>query len=271
MQIGFLHPGLMGHSLAASCIVPGLFASDGRSSDTVERAQGAGLVDAGSLAQLCADADVVVSICPPAAALALASDVAATGFDGTYVDANAISPAAARDISGRFDHFVDASVIGPPAWNEGTTRLYVSGERADEIAALWTGSVLDARVLEGAPGQASALKMAYASWTKIGAALQLGIRSLAATEGVEDALLDEWSISQPGLAERTEHVASAVGPKAWRFTGEMEQIAATFGVVGLPSGFADAAADVYQRLAGFKGETPQLHDVVTALGQSKAD
>ena len=98
------------------------------------------------------------------------------------------------------------------------------------------------------------------------AALLLDVRALARAEGVEAALLDEWSISQPGTAERSEATAHGVGPKAWRFAGEMREIVATFDAAGLPSGFAEGAAVLYERLAEFRDrDDVRLDDVVAAL------
>ena len=130
--------------------------------------------------------------------------------------------------------------------------MYLSGERGREVADWYDGSALDARVIGTEPGAASALKMAYASWTKIGSAMNLAIRALAQAEGVDQALVDEWNISQPGLADRSDRVAAGVSPKAWRFMGEMDQIGDSFTAAGLPSGFADAANEIYRRMAGFK-------------------
>lgn len=262
----FLHPGMMGVSLAAACGPEALWASEGRSRDTAARAVSAGLRDAGSITDGLGQASCVVSICPPDAAESMAAQVADAGFTGLYIDANAISPATARRIAAHFDDYVDGSVIGPPAHKPGTTRLYLSGASAPMVAELWQGSAVDARVIEGEAGAASALKMAYASWTKIGAAMALAIRALAATEGVEQALVDEWDISQPGLVARTERSAAGVGPKAWRFVGEMHQIADAFTSAGLPSGFADAGASVYEQLAPLKGTTgPELDQVLELL------
>ncbi len=262
----FLHPGMMGSSLAACCAPEGLWVSEGRSPDTVTRAEAASLRDVGSLGEGLATAACVVSICPPAAAEPMANQIADAGFNGLYVDANAISPAASRRIGERFENYVDGSVIGPPAHRAGTTRLYLSGDEAATVADLWADSVVDARVLDGAPGAASALKMAYASWTKIGSAMALAIRALATAEGVDDALVREWELSQPDMVTRTERSAGAVGPKAWRFVGEMEQIAAAFAAAGLPTGFAEAGGAVYQSLAPLKGtEAPALTDVLELL------
>ncbi len=266
MNVGFLHPGLMGETLAGNCSATALWVSDGRSPQTRARADTNGLIEVATLAELIEQADAVVSICPPGAAADQAATVAAAGFTGLYVDANAVSPDTARSIAGRFEHFVDGSVIGPPAHKPGTTRLYLSGERAGEVAAWYDDGVLDARVIGAEAGAASALKMAYASWTKIGSAMHLAIRALAEAEGVSEALVDEWNVSQPGMAERSDRIAAGVSPKAWRFTGEMEQIAASFAADGLPTGFADAAHEVYARLADFKGESgATLDDVIDAL------
>lgn len=265
-KVGVLHPGAMGVSVAAACTADVLWCSEGRSPATRERAAASGLTDAGSLTALATAADVIVSVCPPDQATAVADEVAALGFGGIYVDANAVSPATARSIGARFERFVDGGIVGPPAHRSGTTRLYLSGDDAASVAELWAGSALDARPIDGGPGAASALKMAYATWTKVAGALLLDVRALARSEGVEQALLDEWAISQPGTAERSEGTARGVAPKAWRFAGEMDEIAATFADAGLPSGFADGAGELYRRLASFKDRPDvTLDDVLDAL------
>ena len=96
-------------------------------------------------------------------------------------------------------------------------------------------------------GAASAVKMAYASWTKGSAALLLAARALARAEGVEETLLAEWGISQPGLEERSARAAGAAAAKGWRWIAEMEEIAATMAAAGLPEGFHQAAAEIYRR------------------------
>ena len=266
MDIGFLHPGLMGETLAANCAEPTVWVSEGRSEQTRARAAANGMDEVASLSEMCGRCGVVVSICPPGAAVEVAQSVAATGFSGTYVDANAISPDTAASINALFDNYVDGSVIGPPAHKAGTTRLYLSGPQAGDVAALYDASLIEAMVLNDSSSAASAIKMAYASWTKIGSALHLAIRAFAANEGVDEALVEEWNRSQPGLADRSERIAAGVSPKAWRFTGEMEHIAAAFADSGLPDGFAQAALEVYNRLAHFKGATgTTLADVTETL------
>ncbi len=249
--------------------MPCLWNSDGRSAATRDRAFAAGMVEVACLAELVERADVLVSVCPPSEALRIADDVAATGFDGIYVDANAISPARTRQIGKRFARFVDAGIIGPPAWDPGSTRLYLAGAEADTVAARWHGSHLDARVLGGEVGAASALKMCFATWTKVSGALLLSVRALAAAEGIDDDLIAEWTMSFPHLARQSEGTASGSGPKAWPFVGEMGEIADSFAAAGLPDGFGRAAAEIYSRLAPLQQiADPSLAEVIDLIGGS---
>jgi 3-hydroxyisobutyrate dehydrogenase-like beta-hydroxyacid dehydrogenase len=141
--------------------------------------------------------------------------------------------------------YVDGGIIGPPPLAPGNTRLYLSGPRACEVQALFAGTDVDARVVPP-PGTASAVKMAYASWTKGSAALLLAARALARAEGVEPVLLEEWGLSQPGLEKRWDGADRAAAAKGWRWTGEMEEIAAAMAAAGLPEGFHQAAAKIYR-------------------------
>ncbi len=275
--IGVLHPGEMGSVVAACAREAGarvVWSSEGRRSATRERAAGAGLEDVGSLRELVAASDVIVSVCPPESALDVARDVAAAGFARMYVDGNAVSPATAREIAGVIEAAgatcIDGGIIGPPPRKRGTTRLYVSGAGAPQIKALFGDSALEVIVLDAPAGAASAVKMAYASWTKGTSALILSVRALAAIEGVEEALLAEWRTSQPQLLKRAEDAASGSAPKAWRFVGEMNEIAATFAAAGLPDGFHVAAAEIWRRLSSYKdAKNPSVDDVVDVLAASR--
>ena len=110
----------------------------------------------------------------------------------------------------------------------GTTRLYLSGARAGEVAAVFEGTPLDARVVEGDMA-ASALKMTYAAWTKGAAALLLAIEATAASLGVAPLLHEEWELSQPDAAGRLEAALAAADAKAWRWVAEMREIAGFLG------------------------------------------
>src|SRR5882762_10952007 len=139
--------------------------------------------------------------------------------------------------------FVDGGIIGPPPVPGVSSRIYLSGGSARDVAAVFAGSNLEAIPLDSTAGAASAVKACYAAWTKGATALLAAIRALATHEGVEAALLEEWRRSQPELPKRSE-VVTAQARKAWRWIGEMEEIAASFEAAGLPGGFHLAAADL---------------------------
>ena len=144
--------------------------------------------------------------------------------------------------------------------------MYVSGPGAALVAERWSNSNLDVRPMGNDDAAASALKMSYAAWTKGKSALLLAVNALADAHGVGETLDAEWAISQPALNDLSQKTAIGVAPKAWRFEGEMFEIANTFDSVGLPGGFHDAAAEVYQRLADLKHlSSPELSHVLEAL------
>jgi 3-hydroxyisobutyrate dehydrogenase-like beta-hydroxyacid dehydrogenase len=247
--IGLLHPGEMGAAIGRALRQAGhevLWTSAGRSEATALRATDAGLIDAGSLEGLAERSDVIISVCPPHAATEVAASVA--GADGLFVDANAIAPATARVIAtGRdSERVVDGGIIGPPPRDPGTTRLYLSGVAAAGIAELFVGTAVDTRVVSAEVGDASAVKMTYAAWTKGTAALLLAIRAVAEAEGIAAPLYEEWRLSLPDLPEAVERATRAATAKGWRWVGEMEEIAATFAAVGQPDGFHRAAAEIYR-------------------------
>lgn len=259
MVVGLLHPGEMGAAVGR-CLADGghqvLWTPEGRSAATARRAETAGLTGAdGGLAELARQADIVLSICPPHAALDVAGQVSGAGFGGIFVDANAISPATAREVAAIVEAggavYVDGGIIGAPPAGPGRTRLYLAGAHAGEVRRLFEGTAVDARIVNRgtSTGAASAVKMAYASWTKGTAALVLAARALARAEGVEETLLAEWAMSQPGLADRSAGAARSAAAKGWRWIAEMEEIASAMTAAGLPGGFHEAAAEIYRRSA----------------------
>jgi 3-hydroxyisobutyrate dehydrogenase-like beta-hydroxyacid dehydrogenase len=276
MNIGLLHPGEMGASLGAVLTKAGhevLYVASGRSSATRERAVQAGLRDAGSLPALLEQVGVVLSVCPPSAALDVATDVMQAGFGGLYLDANAIAPQSALEIAALVQAgqatYVDGGIIGAPVRAPGQTCLYLSGAAAPVVADLFAGSMLKTRVLGEALQAASALKMAYAAWSKGSAALLLASRALARAAGVEEALVQEWQDSSPELLVRVERAATSSAKKGWRWVGEMEEIASSLRQHDLPDGFHMAAAEVFRRLEGFKDAGSNLDAVLEALVAGK--
>jgi 3-hydroxyisobutyrate dehydrogenase-like beta-hydroxyacid dehydrogenase len=247
------------------------WASAARSVATQARASR--FVDAGTVESLARSSDVVLSVCPPHAALAVAKEVAAAGNRFVFVDANAVSPETARAIGALVvdagASFVDGGIVGgpPTAVAPGRTRLYLSGADASVVAQLFDGSPLGTRVLGSTVGAASALKACFAAYTKGTTALLLAIRALAEAEAVDDALLAEWASSQPDLVERSAAAPVGSARKAWRFVGEMSEIADAFAAQDLPDGFHRASADVYARLESFAETTtpPTIEELVRAV------
>jgi 3-hydroxyisobutyrate dehydrogenase-like beta-hydroxyacid dehydrogenase len=267
MTIGLLHPGEMGAAVGAALRASGqsvLWASAGRSAATAERAHEAGLEDVGTIEKLGRRSDVVLSLCPPHAAVDVARSL--TRFAGIYVDANAVSPATARRITELVGRYVDGGIIGSPPRKPGTTRLYLSGSEATLVAGLFAHTIIDAIVVSENPGAASAVKMAFAAWTKGTSALLLAVRAVARVEGIEQTLLDEWRTSQPHLPEQSVAAARSALGKGWRWVGEMNEIAETFAAAGLPDGFHRAAAEIYRRSPHARTDRDDsLEQVLSAL------
>jgi 3-hydroxyisobutyrate dehydrogenase-like beta-hydroxyacid dehydrogenase len=274
LNVGVLHPGQMGISLAATAKNSGhtvYWASAGRSQGTRGRAEAYDLLDAGTLEELCRRCSVIVSVCPPHAAEEVAHHVLRASYRGLYLDANAISPQRAQRIGEAMAaagvSFVDGGIIGGPAWEPGRTWLYLSGEEAELAASCFAAGPLETSIIGDSIGKASALKMCYAAYTKGTTALLCAILAAAEKLGVRAELEGQWSREEPDFPQGARRRARGVTAKAWRFVGEMEEISATFAQAGLPGDFHAAAAAIYRRLAHFKGaeDLPSLEEVLGAL------
>ena len=273
-QIGFLHPGAMGISLAVSAQNSGheaYWVSEGRSLETIERANEHNLIELKTLEELCDKCSLIISVCPPHAATDVAEQVLRHPFKGIYVDANAISPQRAKDIGDLMDQagvaYVDGGIIGGPAWKASSTWLYLSGSNAEEVVACFTEGPLETEIMGDEIGKASALKMCFAANTKGMTAFLCGIVAAAEEMGVRNELEKQWSRYDPDFARETLARVSRVTAKAWRFSGEMKEIASTFEAAGLPDGFHLAAYEIYDRISKFKGDEspPPVEEVLEAL------
>jgi 3-hydroxyisobutyrate dehydrogenase-like beta-hydroxyacid dehydrogenase len=272
-KIGILHPGEMGISVAAAAQNGGhgvFWASEGRSPETRARAQDHGLMNTHSLGELCRMCTLIISVCPPHAAEQVAAQVLAHAYKGLYVDANAISPQLALRIGEAMTAngvaFVDGGIIGGPAWEANTTWLYLSGKQAGRVADCFAAGPLQAEVIGEEIGRASAVKMCYAAYTKGTTALLGATLAAAHRLGVREQLENQWRRDDPEFPEQASGRLRRSAAKAWRFAGEMEEIAATFKGAGLPEGFHKAAGEIYRRLAAFKGQpAPSLEAVLKTL------
>jgi len=273
-HVGILHPGEMGISIAASIQNAQhsvYWASAGRSTETIKRAGKYKLIDAENVANLCEQCEIIVSVCPPEAASDVANQAIEHRFRGYYLDANAISPQRSEEIDRVLTSagikYVDGGIIGPPAWNNGTTHLYLSGTHANKVSPLFESGPLSVHILSDNVSDAAALKMCFAAYTKSSTALLSAILAVSEKLGVREALYEQWSYDNPNFAAQTENRVRGNTKKAWRFVAEMEEIAATFEAAGVPGGTQTTAAEIYRRLAHFQNTNPapNLHEVISSI------
>jgi 3-hydroxyisobutyrate dehydrogenase-like beta-hydroxyacid dehydrogenase len=245
---------------------------DGRGERSRRLATEAGLENAGSLTALLQEAAVVLSVVPPGSALEVASAIAANDATARplVVDLNAVAPATAERVAATLRDAgldtVDGSISGPPPRAAGTTRVYLSGGRAAEVALLPIQGV--ERVVVGDEvGLASAVKMCTASVYKGRVALLAQALRTAHAHGVVEHVLDD--LAETGLVdpERTGATLARASTKAWRYVAEMEEIAATQGDAGLTPTLFRSLATVYAELASHAvADAPEDVDDGIALG-----
>lgn len=251
--VGIVSPGAMGAALGRGWAEAGarvVATVAGRSGRTRGLAYGIELLP--SLADVVAASDVVVSVVPPGEAVAVARAVRAAARGGhapLYADLNAVAPATLAGVAAAVAPWdvVDGSISGGPP-DDGVTRVYLSGPRAAEVDAL-RHPRLDVRVLPGAIGAASAVKMSTASVYKGFAALLLHAVVAAEANGVADVVLDDLAREYPDEVARVAPRLSLAAAKAHRYVGEMREIAATQEAAGLPRELFEAMALVYERVA----------------------
>jgi 3-hydroxyisobutyrate dehydrogenase-like beta-hydroxyacid dehydrogenase len=284
--IAILSPGDMGHAVGRVLAEAGheiVTCLDGRSARTKALARSADIADLGDLGEVGDRADLILSILVPAEAEALAFSVASaigrSGAATAFADCNAVSPATSlrieRAVTGAGGRYIDASIIGPPPGPQSgkgdAPRFYTSGPHAALMQPL-DGAGIVVRNLGPNTGAASAIKMCYAGYTKGTSALSVGVLALAQRLGVAEELDREFSESQAAGLARMKKQIPGLPVKARRWVGEMEEIAATFGAAGLPSGFHEASAAIYGLMGEteFAEETPETLDRTRSLWQTIA-
>lgn len=259
MQIALIGLGEMGAAVGGRLVRRGASVAAcvaGRSAASIRRAEDAGVRLAPDERALLANAELVLSILPPGEALPtgrrLAEQLKGRGGRTAYADCNAVAPAVVRQIGDVLEAagapFIDVGIVGPPPWGETDgARFYASGSSLDRIEPLASFGV-DLRPLPGAVGQASALKMAYASLTKGLAAVGANLGAFDLEPEILSALNAEFRASQPELSAWLARMTPTIHAKAYRWVNEMEQIAATLGETP-GAGIYEAAARFYQAVA----------------------
>jgi putative dehydrogenase len=276
--VTIIAPGDMGSAVGKRLVDHGLMVMTdltGRSDASAKRARAAGM-EAVTEAEA-ATADLVLSIVPPGEALALAEKLAPVlarqPGKPVYVDCNAVNPETAKRIAGVITAagvpFVDAGIIGaPPVPDTPGPAFYASGPDAPRFAVL-AGHGIDVRVLDGAVGAASALKMSYAGITKGFTALGAAMMLAATRGGAAEALRGELAQSQPALLAWLTRQVPRMYPKAYRFVAEMEEIAGYVGEDPAARRLFDGTAEFYQRLAEDFGSSKQETTALSTFLQGK--
>jgi 3-hydroxyisobutyrate dehydrogenase-like beta-hydroxyacid dehydrogenase len=250
----------MGQAIAVRIKQSGLevfTALAGRSERTRALAREAGLTDCGSLDALVATCDMIVSVLNPGEALSVARSTAqamkSRGRAIAYADLNAVSPQTAREMDEAIRDaggmFIDGGIIGPPPRGEkDRPRLYVSGPHAYLFETIRHPNLL-VRVLSERIGDASGIKMCYGAMTKGTTALAVELLMAARKLGVENALEQELRESRNDVFEWQMRNIATMPPKAYRWVPEMQEIAKTFGELGMTRRIFEGATDMYELVA----------------------
>ena len=258
-SVAILSPGEMGSAVGGSFVEYGftvITTMDGRSEPTCERANAAGILDGGSLADVVADADIVLSILPPEHALAQAKAVAnsmmKTGKTPPYADCNAVAPETAvtigQIIADAGAKCIDGGIVGsPPGGSRPQPRFYVSGPGAPAMDA-FDGKGIDVRQCGHEIGRGSAVKMAYAGITKGTSALHAAMLIAAERLEIADELHEELRTSQQSIYKRMESMTPALPAVSDRYVGEMLEIAKTLAAYDITACFHNGAAETFRLL-----------------------
>ncbi len=268
--VGVLYPGEMGASLGRLLAARGVrvvTTLEHRSARTARQCRAAGLSVLGTLRDVVREADVVISLVPPAAArevaLAYRELAPLSPPSALYVDANSIAPelaaSLAADLARHGRDFVDASLHGLAANLATGATLYLSGKRAPEIAALADGA-LRVRVLGREPGRASLMKMLLGGLSKGMCTLFLELATLAKQRGILPEMLESCASFYPELAATMERILPTCPRHAVRRVGELHELERTARVSDLDPCLIGAVRLVYEQLACVPfGEPPDAN------------
>ncbi|MFJ6214215.1 DUF1932 domain-containing protein [Streptomyces sp. NPDC092296] len=270
--VGILHPGSMGAAVAGQLRRSGvrvLWHPQGRSGATAARAAAVGLEAVADLSALLARADVIISLCPPAAAEDVAREVAGHGFTGkTYIEANAVAPQRMLAIARLLPDatVVDAAVVGSPPTGGKQPRLYVAGpaEAAAGLGELFAPTDVRVRPLGEEIGRASALKLAYTSYQKASRVLAAVAYGVAEANGVADELLDIAGSRSGSYLIETDYIPKTAA-RAWRWGPELDEAADLLAEAGLPDELMRAASAVLARWAGARDTELSVAEALRAL------
>ena len=267
--IAILSPGDMGHGVGKALVEHGyrvITCLAGRSQRTRELAAAAGFSDVSPLGEMVREADLIMSILVPAEAVGVARDVAAAmqaaGVSRPFADCNAVSPRSAAEmasiIGSEGGDYIDGGIVGGSPARGAVPRIYTSGPPAGLMDEL-DGKGITIKNLGPVIDRASGMKMCYASMTKGTNTLRVAMLTAAYSLGLYDELVEELAFSQGEALSEMESGTPGLPANSGRWIGEMEEIAETFAMAGVTSGFHEGAAEMFRLLAStpFAGESPE--------------
>ena len=179
-----------------------------------------------------------------------------------WCDLNSCAPSskieAARVIEAAGGRYVDVAVMSPVHPGLNMVPLLISGPHATDIAPILEDLPMSLRVVEGAVGAASSIKMLRSVLVKGLEALTAECALAAVAAGVEKEVLSSLNKSHPGKdwdAQAAYNFERSI-VHGVRRAAEMEEVVKTLADLGLPADMARATVTWQRRIAGLGVEAP---------------
>ncbi len=260
-NVTLISPGEMGSPIAEYIISSGIKVIsplNNRSEETRKRSIKSGIEDSKTLIESMKQTDLIISILVPSEAENLCKEIAniskVIDKEIYYADLNAISPKTVQNMRNILTNtkikFIDGGIIGGPPISNKFPRIYVSGIHSKVFMEL-NNLGMEVIDMSGEIGDASAIKMAYASITKGYSSLLIAAVTLAIKTNNFDAFMDELKFSQPKVFNDLKNLKS-IPSKAHRWIGEMTEISNTFIDNGVTGNFHKGSFDIYTKVSDSK-------------------
>ena len=199
--------------------------------------------------------DLVVSAVSPRGALESARLIAAhLGLSQCLLDVNSVGPGTKEAIAGLVAaagaETADGAIMGLPA-SSGRITVTLSGPCAERVAAMLAPFGAQVEVVGDRVGMAATLKMSRSIVMKGLAMLIIEALWAARKAGVEAQVLKglEESIHERDFGDMVHRFVCGSLQHAGRRVGEMEEVAAFLGELGVPADMTRATRDRLQYLA----------------------
>ncbi len=225
-----------------------LWCPTGRSEATAARAEAGRFTAVPTVAELVERSDVILSICPPMFAEAIAAEVGQYDVSGKdYVEANPVTRQQLDQITKALPGaaVIDGAIIGSVPGTGKKPALYVAGPSHATLmlAAIFSGTDVIVRRLGTEVGKASALKSAYSTYQKGARVLTVLAHALADEHGVRDEMLELAAQRSGSYLSEPDYVAE-LAAIAWRWSPDLTVAAAELDAAGYPGQAVGALADV---------------------------